>query len=141
MDGKSKVGKRKRRKNCAIYLTIGAGRKDDKMSIQLSFPTARNTDPETSKLAGKNIAVKGGSQRAQILAVYLHGEYIDDEIGQITGLGNLPNCCYWKRCSELRQAGYIEPTGFTRRSRADKLQQICRITEAGRRVLDTISRT
>lgn len=104
--------------------------------IQLTFPTARNTDPATSK---QPLNVRSGSQRAIILAVYVNGEYIDDEIGQITGFGNLPNCCYWKRCSELRQAGYIEPTGLTRRSRADKLQQICRITDAGKKVLSDFS--
>jgi hypothetical protein len=104
-------------------------------AIQLTFPSARNTDPDTSKQAGENLAVRGGSQRAIILATYLHGDYIDDEIGQITGFANITNCNYWKRCSELRQAGYIEPTGFTRRSRANKLQQICRITDAGRLVL------
>lgn len=104
-------------------------------AIQLSFPAARNTDPSTSKRAAEGISVRGGSQRAVILAAYKNGDYIDDEIGQITGLANLPNCCYWKRCSELRQAGYIEPTGDERLSRVGKLQQVCRITPEGLRVL------
>lgn len=107
------------------------------MEIQLSYPAARNTDPATSKQAANNLPIRGGTQRAKILSAYLDGAYTDDEIGQITGLASLPNCCYWKRCSELRQAGYIEPTGQTRPSRVNKLQQVCRITEAGRDVLQS----
>ena len=109
------------------------------MEIQLTFPVARNTDPATSKAAGKSIAITSGSQRAIILQAYLSGDYTDDEIGVLTGYADQqlhPNCNYWKRCSELRQAGYIETTGDTRLSRANKLQQVCRITDAGRLVLD-----
>ena len=109
-------------------------------ALQLSFPAARNTDPQTSQQAAIGLPVRGGSQRAKILLAYLDGEHTDDEIGQITGLASVPNCCYWKRCSELRQAGYIEPTGATRLSRVNKLQQICRITAAGRGVLQSLDK-
>jgi hypothetical protein len=57
----------------------------------------------------------------------------------MSGLSSLPKCCYWKRCSELRQAGYIKPTGETRVSSAGVEQQVCRITIEGRQVLNTIA--
>lgn len=107
-------------------------------AIQLTFPTARTTDPKTSHIAGAKVLVRAGSQRWKVLQAYLQGAAIDDEIGQITGLASLPNCCYWKRCSELRQAGYIEPTGDTRLSRANQQQMVCRITKAGRDILEQI---
>lgn len=113
------------------------------MIIQLDFPTARRDDPATSKKAGKEITVRAGSQRAKILAAYIYGPFTDYEAGQRSGYGDparYPNCCYWKRCSELRQAGFIEVTGETRRSPAGQLQQICRLTEAGRNKIMEISK-
>ena len=109
------------------------------MEIQLSFPTARNTDPMTSHKAGNGVSVRSGTQRGVILRAYLSGEYTDDEIGVLTGYADQqlhPNCNYWKRCSELRQAGYITPTGEVRKSRANVDQQICAITPAGRAALE-----
>lgn len=112
--------------------------------IQLNYLTSRNSDPATSKEAGKRIAIRAGSQRALILAAYFYyRELTDYEAGQVTSFGDplkFPNCCYWKRCSELRQAGFIEPTGHTRLSPAGQYQQVCRITEAGIKVVAEILR-
>lgn len=85
----------------------------------------------TSRTGAKEITVRAGTQRAQLLAMYVDYELTDEEAGHMSGLANLPKCCYWKRCSELRQAGYIEPTGETRLSSAGVPQQVCRITSEG----------
>jgi hypothetical protein len=89
----------------------------------------------TSKRAARNIAPRTGSQRRTLLEAYADGPLTDEEAGQWTGLADLPRCCYWKRCSELRQAGWIAPTGETRLSTAGERQQVCEITLTGRLML------
>jgi hypothetical protein len=98
---------------------------------------ARDTDPDTSRTATRTLGVRAGSQRHTLLGAYatVTGGLTDEEAGTVTGLADSPRCCYWKRCSELRQAGYISPTGGARASTAGELQQVCRITEAGMAVL------
>lgn len=91
----------------------------------------RRNNGATSGAGAKAITVRAGTQRAQLLKMYLNYELTDEEAGRMSGLADMPNCCYWKRCSELRQAGYIEPTGETRLSSAGVPQQVCRITAEG----------
>jgi len=96
----------------------------------------RQTDPATSRKSATNVKIRAGSQRHQLLlAYYAHGGLIDEEAGDLTGLRR-PGVCYWKRCSELRQQGYINATGKTRVSSVGEAQQVCEITDLGRQVLD-----
>ena len=98
----------------------------------------RRNDGATSEAGSKAMTVRAGSQRAILLAVYDSNVYLtDEEAGNASGLSMLPKCCYWKRCSELRQAGYIRPTGKTRTSSAGVEQQVCEITDEGSRVLSS----
>ena len=99
----------------------------------------RSNDPTTSAKAAATIWVRAGSQRAKLLAQYGEDSMTDEEAGHASGLALLPKCCYWKRCSELRQAGYIATTGEVRPSSANVDQQVCSITETGRDVLDSLS--
>jgi hypothetical protein len=94
---------------------------------------ARNGDGATSVAPLRTLSIRAGSQRATLLALYAGTLFglTDEEAGTTSGLARLPRCCYWKRCSELRQAGYIEPTGDTRLSTAGEAQQVCRVTKAG----------
>jgi hypothetical protein len=98
----------------------------------------RRNNGATSGAGAKAMTVRAGSQRAILLAVYNSNVYLtDEEAGNVSGLSMLPKCCYWKRCSELRQAGYIRPTGKTRISSAGVEQQVCEITDEGSRVLSS----
>lgn len=100
----------------------------------------RRNDAATSKAGAKSLTVRAGSQRAKLLATYFREQYLtDEEAGRASGLALLPKCCYWKRCSELRQAGYIKPNGKTRISSAGVEQQVCHITAEGIQVLAAIS--
>ena len=99
----------------------------------------RRNDGATSTGGAKAITVRAGSQRAKLLATYLRDHLTDEEAGNVSGLASLPKCCYWKRCSELRQAGYISPTGETRVSSAGVEQQVCRITTLGFFTLSAIA--
>jgi hypothetical protein len=92
----------------------------------------RREDGKTSTSGAKAMTVRAGSQRATLLATYYAEHFLtDEEAGKVSGLAMLPKCCYWKRCSELRQAGYIKPNGKTRVSTAGVEQQICHITAEG----------
>lgn len=99
--------------------------------------SARKSDPHTSKAAGASVAVRAGSQKHKLLIAYgnLTAGLTDEEAGINSGLAQMPKCCYWKRCSELRQAGFIAPIGITRASSVGEQQQVCAITEAGLKML------
>jgi hypothetical protein len=100
----------------------------------------RRNDGATSTGGAKAMTVRAGSQRAKLLATYFTEHYLtDEEAGHASGLALLPKCCYWKRCSELRQAGYIKPNGKTRISSAGVELQVCLITAEGIQVLATIA--
>ena len=127
------------------------------MSEQLAlFTAARNTDPATSQV-NRDAFTKKTSQRDMILMTYKrHYEskllcfsdgtdgvqgLTDEEVGKGTSWLNANmyeyRICYWKRCSELRKLGFIEPTGETRLSSAGQPQQVCKITVEGRRYVST----
>jgi hypothetical protein len=115
------------------------------MTAQLTMdfsapPSCRATDPRTSADAAKSASIRSGSQRAIILKVYADQPFglTDEEAGDISGLSENRKCCYWKRCSELRQMGFITPTGQHRKSSANENQMVCVITNNGRRVLSQI---
>lgn len=100
----------------------------------------RTTDPETSRKAGQQAKVRAGTQRHTLLEAYAqHGGLTDEEAGDVTGLRR-PGVCYWKRCSELRASGHIEPTGKTRLSSVGEAQMVCRLTELGRMALGGYSK-
>lgn len=69
---------------------------------------ARVSDPETSHAAARAVSYRTGTQKARLLAAYLDAPegLTDDEAGMRAGLPQA-----WKRCSDLRSDGVIEPTG------------------------------
>lgn len=95
----------------------------------------RARDPHTSTEGAKAVKMRAGSQRVAVLSVYANGNATDEEAGIRSGLAALPKCGYWKRCSELRSAGFIRPTGEVRSSTSGASQQVCEITEEGRLAL------
>lgn len=98
----------------------------------LLSPVARNTDPSTSKVAAAKAPRVAQSMR--LLAMYAAaGEPLSDE--QAASLAGLLGTGYWKRCSDLRNAGYIYPTGDTIMGSAGTPVRLCFITHAGRREL------
>jgi len=120
------------------------------MRIPLDMIAARNSDPATSKV-NRDAFYKKMSQRDLILMTYHHYKQhdftefangmTDEEVGKhTTRMGESffdLRICYWKRCSELRKMGLIEPIGETRLSSAGQSQQVCRITEEGMKYVTT----
>jgi hypothetical protein len=125
--------------NQLFHPCVGLGGAKEIVNEAVIIPLFRNSDPTTSKKAGKSVAQRSPSQREILLKAYSGGVgYTDEEAGVVTGLIHKPRCCYWKRCSELRAMGYIVPTGDYAKSTAGELQMICCITAAGERHLRTL---
>lgn len=93
---------------------------------------ARTSDPVTSHEGGETVALRAGSQKVKLLASYFRAAargLTDDEAALWTGLDR---SCFWKRCSELRQDGYIYPLGITRRGPIhNEARIVCAITHKG----------
>ena len=122
------------------------------------FASARTSDPITSQL-NRDAFSKKMTQRDALLRTYAiewfnyeksfgewchtDGGLTDEECGQRTWWVNATmydaRICYWKRCSELRKLGFIEPTGWTRASDCGHLQQVCQITDLGREHLRSLN--
>jgi len=102
-------------------------------SITIATISARTSDPDTSKAGAISVSFRAGTQKMLLLQAYanLTAGLTDEEAGTNSGLAQKPKCCYWKRCSELRQAGFIKTIGLTRPSSVGEAQQVCAITEAG----------
>lgn len=100
----------------------------------------RRTDPGTSRRAAPDAARRAPSQKVRLLAVYRAAGsdgLTDEEAGDRSGLAQSRRCCYWKRCSELRQEGLISAAG-ERISSAGAAQMVCLITEDGIRLLEDL---
>lgn len=94
---------------------------------------SRTTDPVTSHAAAKEIRVKAGSQRAYLLHCFWNfpGGLTDEEAMRCShGVSAMSE--FSKRCSELREGGFIEATGETRAGSAGPQRIVSRITAKGR---------
>jgi hypothetical protein len=98
-------------------------------AVASRLPAARTTDPETSHKAADRNAPRRTSQAMRILSAYLEGPQTDE---QASTIAKIPGG--WKRCSDLRRLGYIEPTGETAVTSYGSEANVCRITALGRTV-------
>lgn len=85
-------------------------------------PAVRTADPKTSHAGAKDVNFRAETQKHRILKAYERGPLIADEAAVRSGT---QRSCYWKRCSELREMGLIEPTGLQRRGFAGSEQMEC----------------
>jgi len=103
------------------------------------FPDqARTSDPSTSKSAARKSTnqMRWDSQAMKLLRSWNVYGWLTDE--EAAGDANLQHVGYWKRCSDLRNAGLIEMTPTTRMSkRTGEEQHVSRITHLGRHVVAT----
>lgn len=107
---------------------------------------ARRNDPSTSKAGARSAAIRAGSHKARLLEAYF-----DAQPAPAVGMENCPGLTdteaasaadllsvgYWKRCSDLRNDGLIEPIlhigGATviRYTGNGDANMVCKITELG----------
>lgn len=93
---------------------------------------SRHSDPGTSHAAAQAITIRAGSQRARLLAAFLRLTDATDDEAMAAAEGVSQLSCYWKRCSELREGGFIRATGETRLGSAGMMRIVCEATEKAR---------
>ena len=111
---------------------------DTVTQLDLLMQMHRDHDPVTSVMAAANVTCRARSQKWLLLVCYTQaGEQglTDEEAGIRSGLKDR-GANYWRRCSDLRAMGLIQPTGEKRISTMGELRMVCRITAAGRAVLE-----
>jgi hypothetical protein len=93
---------------------------------------ARTDDPLTShKAITKTNTMRWGTQCYRLLVEYVRrGPLTDEEAAVAAGLTTTARSP-WRRCSDLRQAGYIADTGTERISSAGSSQRVCGVTDKG----------
>lgn len=100
---------------------------------------ARFSDPVTSHQAdaalrareGDANTLRPGTHRHRALNAFVPHPSTADEVQVDTGIEGI-----WKRVSDLKNMGFIAPTGHTRRSRSGREQEVLEITQAGREALN-----
>ena len=103
------------------------------MSVDGPYPPGHRTgDHETSKAADRMVNAARPSMLYRMLRAYQYVDRTDEEAAQRM---ELLDSCYWKRANELRQLGFIIPTGDTRKGRKGTARIVCAITEEGKDVL------
>lgn len=101
---------------------------------------SRSTDPVTSHAAAREVKVRAGTQRAWLLRSFARSQRRKGDDGGLTDEEAMnyatpfvsPTSEFAKRCSELREGGFIEPTGETRAGSAGPQRIVSRITEKGK---------
>ena len=98
---------------------------------------ARRSDPATSHKAAScpGSIMKWASNKHLLLLAFAKRSMTDEQAEVRSGVRIAG---YWKRCSELRSLGLIEPTGKTEAARTGKEVMVSRITPRGREVLQSI---
>ena len=93
---------------------------------------ARTDDPPTShKAVTHRNTIRWGTQCYRLLAEYVRrGPLTDEEAAVSAGLVGAARSP-WRRCTDLRQAGYIADTGDERISSAGSPQRVCAVTDKG----------
>ncbi len=102
---------------------------------------ARFSDPVTSQSAdatlrvreGEANVIRKGTHRHRALNAFVPHPATADEVQVDTGIEGI-----WKRVSDLRNMGFIAPTGHVRPSRAGRDQEVLQITQAGREALEAL---
>ena len=90
-------------------------------------PNARTSDPITSHLGAADVEPRALTQRGRLLAAFrAHPDGLTDEEAAILAVGVSYRSCWWKRCSELRDLGLIEPTGEMREGSQGSKRIVCR---------------
>ena len=133
------------RQGCGETPTIpspitGEEEASSRMTEQLDLfrQTWRDHDPVTSVMAAANVTCRARSQKWMLLVCYAQAGYgglTDEEAGIRSGL-KATGANYWRRCTDLRAMGLIEPTGKKRLSTMGEFRMVCRITESGRLIVE-----
>lgn len=103
---------------------------------------ARRSDPSTSHEGAEAVRWRAGNHKALLLDAYRYKKMplSDREAWQHSSLRDRVACCWWKRCSELRELGMIEVVSTTICTATGSRVQRCVITDKGQRALAELTR-
>lgn len=73
----------------------------------MSYP-ARRTDPVTSHRAARNITGRVSQCDRLLIQYHFWGPMSDEQAASVADMP--PRSCWWHRCSDLRQRGFIDYT-------------------------------
>lgn len=98
--------------------------------------TSRALDHHTSVAAGLRDLGRRGSQRERIAFAFLNagGRGLTDE-GAAIAAGIAPQSSPWKRCTELREWGYLEYSGTDRPTSTGSPAKVWVVSPAGAKAL------
>lgn len=102
-------------------------------SIYDALPHARTTDPATSHEAAARLTDKHTMMRTLLLVFAAHDGLSAEEACRMAGYG--PADGGWKRVSDLKNLGWILPTGNTTTSSQNRRVAVLAITAEGREQL------
>lgn len=116
-----------------LFTTTITGVDRDHALARFSDPvTSHQADAALRKREGTANQIKAGTHRHRALREIGHfgSGLTAEEVENLTGIKGV-----WKRVSDLKNMGFIAPTGRTRRSRSGREQEVLEITQAGREAL------
>lgn len=95
----------------------------------------RNSDPHTSKAGAQDVSGRKITQSMRLLRTYV-GKVSGQTDDEAAAQAELTHTCYWKRCSELRQEGYIHTlkimgSTVTRKGKAGSERIVCWLSDEG----------
>lgn len=115
-----------------LFETTITGVDRDHALARFSDPvTSHQADAALRKREGPANTVKKGTHRHLALQCFACGPRTADQVQSMVGIDGI-----WKRVSDLKNMGFIAPTGHTRRSRSGREQEVLEITQAGREALN-----
>lgn len=97
----------------------------------------RSTDPVTSRAAAKDVPPRRGSQRAAVLLALRDTPASADGLEWRTGIEFRS---LTPRVGELKRWGYVEETGETQPGKRGSDQQVVRLTDKGRAMVEQLGR-
>lgn len=103
----------------------------DPASIQADRPSARNTDPDTSKAPAHSPTCNWGTHNHQMLKAWAKAPPEGWDDWEAFEASDCQSRCHWKRSSDLRYLGLIEDTGVRRKGTSGASRMVCSITYSG----------
>lgn len=104
---------------------------------------ARKTDPDTSHMAAGINRCRRNELMRELLYAFVSGGnsgFTDEQAYHRMAHVDGGDRSWWKRCSDLRQLGFILPTGEKRKTVTGAYARVCSITKDGRAAVGHIAK-
>lgn len=118
-----------------LFSTTVTGVDRDHALARFSDPgTSRQSDAALRTREGDANTIRSGTHRHRALLCFYQADMTAEDVKVATGVDGI-----WKRVSDLKNMGFIAPTGHTRLSREGRESEVLAITHAGREALERLA--